>query len=519
MTRSLRAFLPVLSLLLASCGGGGGGSTTPTAPQVSLSTSALAAGTVAVNSSTPLKVILTNSGNAALSVSSISISGADSAAFSASNTCGMSVVAGGSCTITVTFAPTTAAAMTAMLNIASNAAGSPNIVSLSGTAASNALTVVVDSGPTSLTHGSANLLYATVTICTPGTSSCKAIDHIQVDTGSTGLRIFKSVVTSPVAPVPSTVGGQPVFECLQFADGYVTGAVVQVDVTLGSRTIHNLSIQVIDDVTPLTTPAPPPVGAQKCNVSSTGKPENSISLFQANGLLGVGNFLQDCGITCATVPTASTLYYTCPPSGCGGVAVPLAQQLPNPIAAFGAGNDNNGLVIEMPVAPQSGAASLSGNLYFGIGTQADNTPASSAQWFTLDPTYGIFTTNYNGTPLANSFVDSGSNGYFFDTTDPLLIACPMSGSSGFYCPMSPVNLSATIIGQNGASQSVAFTVTNADQQSGANSVLPGLAGTISSSPTAPHNAFDWGMPFFYGRKVYVLFEGESSPAAGPAIAF
>ena len=41
-----------------------------------------------------------------------------------------------------------------------------------------------------------NTAYTTVTVCAPGsTSNCQTIDHIQVDTGSSGLRILSEVLT------------------------------------------------------------------------------------------------------------------------------------------------------------------------------------------------------------------------------------------------------------------------------------------------------------------------------------
>jgi hypothetical protein len=50
-----------------------------------------------------------------------------------SNTCGASLAAGASCTISVTFRPTTAGTRTGAVTIASSAPGSPTTVSLSGT--------------------------------------------------------------------------------------------------------------------------------------------------------------------------------------------------------------------------------------------------------------------------------------------------------------------------------------------------------------------------------------------------
>ena len=55
----------------------------------------------------------------------------------------------------------------------------------------NILPVTVDLGPTDENGKSvnaANTLYTTVTVCQPGSSTnCTTIDHVLVDTGSTGL--------------------------------------------------------------------------------------------------------------------------------------------------------------------------------------------------------------------------------------------------------------------------------------------------------------------------------------------
>ena len=52
----------------------------------------------------------------------------------------------------------------------------------------NTLALTVDAGPAGGGRN-INLLYASVTVCQPNsTSQCKTIDHVLVDTGSTGLR-------------------------------------------------------------------------------------------------------------------------------------------------------------------------------------------------------------------------------------------------------------------------------------------------------------------------------------------
>src|SRR5712692_7557798 len=64
----------------------------------------------------------------------------------------------------------------------------------SGGAGMNTLAVTVDPGPAAAA-GTVNTLYTTVTICAPGsTTECQTIDHVQVDTGSTGFRVLASVL-------------------------------------------------------------------------------------------------------------------------------------------------------------------------------------------------------------------------------------------------------------------------------------------------------------------------------------
>jgi len=77
-------------------------------------------------------VTVSNTGTAAASISSVSTSGD----FAQTNTCGSSIAAGGSCTVSVTFTPTASGSRTGSLSIASNAPGSPATVALTGTGVS-----------------------------------------------------------------------------------------------------------------------------------------------------------------------------------------------------------------------------------------------------------------------------------------------------------------------------------------------------------------------------------------------
>jgi subtilase family serine protease len=104
------------------------------ATTLSLSASSLAFGQENMAASTlPQTVTLSNTGKATLSISSITVAGANPGDFAQTNTCGASVAAGTNCSLSVTFAPAAMGSRTASLSISDNASGSPQTVSLTGT--------------------------------------------------------------------------------------------------------------------------------------------------------------------------------------------------------------------------------------------------------------------------------------------------------------------------------------------------------------------------------------------------
>jgi hypothetical protein len=84
-------------------------------------------------SSSAEQVTLKNEGSTALTLTGISILGPDGGDFHQTNTCGTSVGAGASCTISVTFTPAAQGKRTASISISDNGGGSPQTVALSGT--------------------------------------------------------------------------------------------------------------------------------------------------------------------------------------------------------------------------------------------------------------------------------------------------------------------------------------------------------------------------------------------------
>jgi len=82
------------------------------------------------STSEPLLITITNSGTAPLTITNIAVS----ANFAETNTCGATLAAGANCAINVTLAPSTTGSVTGTFTVTDNAAGSPQTVSLKGTA-------------------------------------------------------------------------------------------------------------------------------------------------------------------------------------------------------------------------------------------------------------------------------------------------------------------------------------------------------------------------------------------------
>lgn len=114
-----------------------GTGTTASTYLATLSPSSASFGSVAVNTTSPAQTFtLSNTGNSAVSISNVTITGANASAFTLTNSCGSSLAAGAQCSMTVTFTPSSSGQFSAGLSVLDNANGSPQIASLSGTGSS-----------------------------------------------------------------------------------------------------------------------------------------------------------------------------------------------------------------------------------------------------------------------------------------------------------------------------------------------------------------------------------------------
>jgi hypothetical protein len=311
-------------------------------------------------------------------------------------------------------------------------------------------------------------------------------------------------------PGQSATGGNSLAECTVFADGFSWGPIALADVQISGESASSVPIQVLGDTGFTAVPS---------DCSGQGTEEDTVTAFGANGILGIGFFAQDCGPACASAAISAT-YYSCTTTQCQATAVPLSNQVLNPVALFAA--DNNGTIIQLPSVAAQGELTLTGSLIFGIDTQSNNasgsetvlTAAGSAGSGSIMP--GNLTVVYNGQTLSQSFIDSGSNGIYFDDTN--IAQCAESDLSGFYCPTSTLNLTATLQGVNAVSANVDFSVDSAETLGSDNPtfvVLPTLAGT---NPLT--DSFDFGLAFYYGRRVATAMESQTtSVGTGPYVAF
>lgn len=371
--------------------------------------------------------------------------------------------------------------------------GSTVLTVSGGSTAINVLPVTVNG---SLCSPATSDLYwnkpcVSVTVCTPGTTNCQTINDILLDTGSSGLRIFRQALT---VSLPGVAGSPGLASCIQFGDGSsLWGSVQTADVLLGNEPAVRIPIQVIDS-TFGNLPA-------HCRNAS---PDPIAARY--TGILGLGLFNQDCGSDCEINANIGT-YYSCDSGNCNGATVSLNNQLQNPVAL-----NNNGMVVQFPSVPPGGSPAVDGRLIFGIG---NNVPAAVTAYAT--DSSGRFKTSLAGAGYSG-FIDSGSNGILF--TPPVMLLLPTCTNSSWFCPPALVTLFATITGSTGIPGNAPpfqFQIGNYDHlttANPANSVFSEIGGTFPGE-------FDWGMPFFFLKQnLYLGFEGKrSSLGVGPYWAY
>jgi len=501
-------------IVMAACGGGSGGSgSTSTVTSVSVLCTPTA---VSSGGTSQCTATVGGTGNYSSTVTWTATAGTIS---SAGLLTAPTVTTISSVTVTATSTQNTSVAGTASVTVNPPASGA------------NVAPLTVDAGPSGLGYVSANVAFTTVLVCVPGsTTQCQAIDHVIVDTGSFGLRLLSSAAGGEFnpsqVPLPAETdpnnNNDPYGECLVFLDGYIWGTVNTADIGIAGETANSVPVQVI--LPPTSSPGVPGSCSSQNPSGGTGNEGASLGALGANGIIGVGLFQQDCGQYCVSQGSSCNssnnnpcIYYDCPSSGCTPANIAIAQQVPNPVTMFPA--DNNGVLIELPYVPSGGSQTVTGSLIFGIGTQSNNNLCCAAVYNVPDSgnNAGDLTTTFNGNSMPG-FLDSGSNGFFFNDSNITTCASPFQH---WFCPTTPDNLTASNQGTSMTSGiQVSFTIEAANSlfsgNSGNNSAFSTLGGPYASTPAA----FDWGLSFFYGRDIFTAIDGAStSGGTGPYFAY
>jgi len=188
---------------------------TPT-ETVNLSPTSLNFGTVLEGTtSAPRPVTLTNVGNNSLNITKISVVGVD---YSQTNNCGNSVAAGASCTINVSYAPSSSGTNQTRIDITDDGLSSPQSLTLSG-AGTEFLLAPTAGASTSQSVAAGQTAQYTLALtpstttrdavtlsCSgaPATATCSVLPSLQTFTSTTPVPVSVSVATTARGLLPGT---------------------------------------------------------------------------------------------------------------------------------------------------------------------------------------------------------------------------------------------------------------------------------------------------------------------------
>ncbi len=456
----------------------------PAAPAVTLSPTSLTFASQTVNTTSSAQVVtLSNTGNATLNISGISIVGTNAGDFAQTNTCGSTLAAPGSCTISVTFTPTATGTRTASVSIADNANGSPQTVPLTGTGAA-APAPAVTLSPTSLAFGNQNVgttsAAKTVTLTNSGNA---ALSISGIALTGTNAADFAQTNTCPISPSTLAAGAN---------------CTISVTFTPSTTSAETAAVSITDNASG---------SPQSVSLSGTGvQPAPGVNLSPTS--LSFGN--QNVGTTSAaqtvTLTNNGTSALTITSIGVTGTnAADFAQTNTCPLSpsTLAAGANCTISVTFTPTATGTRTASLS------VADNASGSPqtvalsgtgvAPTAPAVTLSPTSVAFgnqavgststaqtitlTDSGTGALTITSISVSGTNAADFAQTN----TCPVSPSTlaaGANCTIS-VTFKPSIAGSETASLSIADNAAGSPQS-------VGLSGTGVNGGTYFADGFESG---------------------------
>jgi len=335
------------SLSLAGTGAG---------PAVQLAPSSLVFTGQPMGTTSPAQsIMLTNTGNGTLTISSIVVSGD----FAQTNTCGSSVNAGANCTIRVTFTPAATGSRTGTLTITDDAGNSPQTVSLTGTGTAPSVSLSTASVSFSNQAVGTTSAASAVTVTNSGTASLTftsiaATGDFAVAASGTSCTTSASVPASGSCVINLTF--------TPTAIGARSGSLTLTDNASGSPQSVSLSGTGTEPVVSLSSPlsfSPQMVGttsnSQTVTLTNSGNANLTLTAIGATGPFAIATS----GTTCSTSsPVAAaatcTVAVTFTPKAGGAASGSLsfsdnAPNSPQTVALSGTGQD-------FSLAPPSGSS-------------------------------------------------------------------------------------------------------------------------------------------------------------------
>jgi hypothetical protein len=467
-----------------------GSGTAATAPAVTLSPTSLTFASTVVGSTTAAQVVtIKNTGTAALTLTSETITGTNATSFlKSATTCGTSLAASASCTVSVEFKPAAAGALTASLSVADNASGTPQLVTLKGTGTTPALTVTLS--PTTLTFASTTVGVTTAAqvVTVKNTSTSAVTLSSETITGTNATSFLKSATTCGTSLAASATCTVSV-EFKPAAAGALTAALSVADnatgtpqtvalkgtgvaATGGTLTITPASLSLAFASTSVGTQT----AGQQVVLKNTGTTTITLSSFTYTGA-NTSSFVQT-GITCGTTLAANAacaIAIAFKPAAAGALTATLniadsATGSPQKITLTGTGvaSGGNGTLTITPASLSLAFASTS----VGAQTAAQQVVLKNTGTTTI--TLSGFT--YTGTNTS-SFVQTGIN---CGTTLAANAACAIAIA---FKPAAAGSLTATLnIADNATGSPQKITLTGTGTAAGG-------SGTLTITPASHSLAF------------------------------
>jgi hypothetical protein len=401
------------------------------------------------NENVPAVVTVLNAGTAPLQISGVATTGD----FAETNNCVGTLPAGGqACTISVSYTPTVLAPETELLTITDSAAGSPHLVSLTGTGVTGL--AEVQFSPTSLTFPTTTLNTTSapqkVTMTNDG-------EYPLTVTNIAATGAFAETNTCPSYPFTMAVGGSCNFS--------VTFTPTGTGVLKGSLT-------VTDNVTS---------GSSSIALSGTGYPNFTLSSPTTTQSLPIGTAATTFTVSMSAPPSLNftdTVALSCSPGTC------LFN--PSNIAL------NNTTIPSTSILTLSGLSPTSANPYiFSVNGRDVTSSTGETATLTLSVDFGDF--SISATPAVNT-ITSGASSIYSVTVSPVnnfnqavTISCLKPLPQGTLCLANPASLTPL----NGGAVSSQLTVsTTAQSTTTTGHVLP-RAGPRMPPPTPMMFAL-WG---------------------------